>query len=107
MPKNTPKDPKKKRVAKKAEAPKHVPLIVRQPDAEESELIRQFNAEFLKIHYEPEHEDGVTCWCGPESKIVLGQHYINHKEQRVLLRRLFIEFITKYSSLIAAREGKL
>lgn len=98
MPNPTPK--------KKKEA-KHVPLIVRQPDAEESELIRQFNAEFLKVHYEPEHEDGITCWCGPESVVHLGKLHINHKEQRVLLRRLFVEFLTKYSSLIAAREGKL
>lgn len=80
---------------------------IRQPDAEESALIAEFNREFLKVHYEPEHEDGVTCWCGPESKVVRGKLYINHKEQRVILRRLFVEFLLKYSNLIAEREGKL
>jgi len=101
MPKRTPK--KKEEAA----APEEKPLIVHQPDAEESALIVEFNREFLKIHYEPEHTDDILCWCKPESRVHLGQLYVNHREQRVMLRALFVEFLTKMSSLHAHRNGQL
>lgn len=82
-------------------------MIVHQPDPEESALIQEFMAEFLKVHYEPEHEDGITCWCGPVSRVIGGVHHIDHKEQRVQLRALFVQFLTRLSSLHANRKGEL
>lgn len=82
-------------------------LIVHQPDAEESALIQEFMGEFLKIHYEPEHTDDILCWCKPKSRVHLGQLYVDHVEQRVQLRALFVQFLTKLSSLHANRNGQL
>jgi len=58
--------------------------------------------EFMKLHYEPEHEEGQTCWCHPTTTVnaLTGKVYIDHKEQRVILRD-FLEtnFVGKPTSI--------
>ena len=77
----------------------HQEVRIREVSLAEIAIYKEFQDEFRKIHYEPEHEDGVTCWCGPISTVVEGVHHIDHKEQRVLLRALFWNFMLKYSAL--------
>ena len=59
----------------------------------------------MKLHFEPEHEEGVTCWCKP---IVTVNHvdkktYIDHNEQRVVIRDFlnanFVSIEEKISAL--------
>lgn len=41
--------------------------------------------EFLKLHYEPEHEPGGFCWCNPCKVARDGELHIEHNEQRKVL----------------------
>ena len=77
----------------------HTEVRIREISLAEIAIYKEFQDEFRKIHYEPEHEDGVTCWCGPVSTVVKGVHHIDHREQRTLLRNLFWTFMLKYSAL--------
>lgn len=42
--------------------------------------------EFLKLHYEPEHQSGGMCWCGVEYHKIPEGMEIKHIEQRDILR---------------------
>ena len=55
---------------------------------------KDWRDQFLKIHYEPEHERGQTCWCIPKTIVTDGIAEIIHNEQRVVLVSL-IESILK------------
>jgi len=46
--------------------------------------------ELMKVHYEPEHEKGVTCWCSPKVIVREGIPNIEHNEQRIIIRE-FLE----------------
>jgi len=46
---------------------------------------KDWREQFLKIHYEPEHEKGQTCWCMPKTIVTDGIAEIIHNEQRVVL----------------------
>lgn len=48
--------------------------------------LKEFEEKLLKIHYEPEHESGVTCWCKPKMSVKEGVPHIEHNEQRVVLK---------------------
>lgn len=76
-----------------------VEVHIKEVSLEEMALYREFQNAFRKLHYEPEHEDGVTCWCGPISTVVEGVHHIDHKHQYRLLQNLFWQFMLKYSVL--------
>lgn len=58
--------------------------------------------ELMKLHYEPEHEEGQTCWCSPITTVqpTTKKAYIDHQEQRVILRQ-FIEdnFVSKEEAI--------
>lgn len=54
--------------------------------------------EFAKIHYEPEHEKGQTCWCEPKSIVKEGVLHIEHQEQRIILKSFLQE---KMSALLS------
>lgn len=58
--------------------------------------------EFMKLHYEPEHEEGQTCWCSPITTVepTTKKAYIDHQEQRVILRQ-FVEdnFVSKEEAI--------
>ena len=49
------------------------------------EQATNWEEEFLKTHYEPEHERGQTCWCRPVTLVKEGTPHIEHHEQRVIL----------------------
>lgn len=51
--------------------------------------------DFLKLHYEPEHEKGETCWCEPIKKVKRGVYHIEHQEQRKLLIKFIYERIIR------------
>jgi hypothetical protein len=56
--------------------------------------MNDFIDEFMKLHYEPEHESGVTCWCNPVVNIKEGTPHIEHNEQRVILREALEKYLT-------------
>ena len=41
--------------------------------------------EFRKLIYEPEHENGIVCWCKPKTFVKEGTPHIEHNEQRDVL----------------------
>ena len=55
---------------------------------------KDWKKKFLKIHYEPEHKTGQTCWCIPRIITSNKRIKIIHNEQRVVLVS-FIESILK------------
>lgn len=79
--------------------------------------MENWQKEFLKIHFEPEHESGITCWCEPKSIVrnqisLRGKHmgsvnHIEHNQQRVILVNFIeklieetqIDMITKMSEM--------
>ena len=56
--------------------------------------------EFMKLHYEPVHEEGQTCWCEPKTIIKMGVPHIEHNEQRILLREFLVENFEDKPSLV-------
>lgn len=74
-------------------------VLIKEISLQEVALFRDFQNEFRKIYYEPEHEDGETCWCKPRCWVDNGQYRIDHHEQRKILQNLFWEFMLKYSAL--------
>lgn len=38
--------------------------------------------DFVRLHYEPEHEKGQTCWCEPKSIVKDGILHIEHNPNR-------------------------
>ena len=64
--------------------------------------------ELMAEHYEPIHEEGQTCWCNPTTTVKPSTKkvYIDHNEQRVLIRR-FLEdnFVSKEDSIASLAIG--
>lgn len=57
---------------------------------EVSPQTESWEEEFMRIHYEPEHQEGGVCWCGTSfKKEVDGKVHIYHKEQRDILKSFF------------------
>ena len=54
----------------------------------------ELRKEWLKLHYEPEHEAGQTCWCNPKTLVKNGVPHIEHNEQRVILFDFFLSRCT-------------
>ena len=62
----------------------------------------------MKLHFEPEHEEGVTCWCKPTVTVnnVDKKTYIDHKEQRIVIRDFLNEnFVSKEEKIAALSLG--
>lgn len=53
--------------------------------------MEQWEQTFLKMHYEPEHERGQTCWCKPKTMVRNGVPHIEHNEQRKILLKFIKE----------------
>lgn len=62
--------------------------------------------ELMRLHYEPEHEGGVTCWCEPSSIVKPGAEknmlYITHNEQRDVIRQFVEERFVSREQAIAS-----
>ena len=54
---------------------------------------KDWREQFLKTHYEPQHERGQTCWCIPKTIVTGGIAEIIHNEQRVVLVSLIESLI--------------
>ncbi len=64
---------------------------------------------FLKLHYEPEHEQFPACWCEP--KVIVsnkdGQRMVDiqHNEQRVILVKFIEDLIFDTKIEVEMLEG--
>lgn len=56
--------------------------------------------EFLKLHYEPEHESGQTCGCKPVTLVKEGIIHIEHNEQRIILSAFLSSKLSEQSQLM-------
>src|SRR3990167_836531 len=65
---------------------------------------KSWEEEFLKIHYEPEHESGPTCWCGPTYfKEDDGLTHLRHKEQRDVIKSFIHSTLNKERNRLIER----
>jgi hypothetical protein len=57
---------------------------------------------FMKLHFEPEHEEGQTCWCHPTTTVnaLTRKVHIDHHEQRIILRDFLVEHFDSKPSAV-------
>ena len=57
---------------------------------------KSWEDELYKLVYEPEHESGLTCWCGPTYyKEEGGLTHLRHKEQRDVIKSFIHSTLNK------------
>lgn len=70
----------------------HGPELKRGCDCAAS--MENWPKKLARIHYEPNHEEGVTCWCKPTTAVEDGTTHIVHIPQRQLLMEFVEELLS-------------
>lgn len=64
------------------------------------ELIDEAVERFSPIIYEPEHEEGQTCWCAPVTTVEGIVTHITHNPERDKLTKIFEKELTTLASQV-------